>query len=121
MECFGPSQRCQREPRCEHACELRVQAARAFDANRFTCRTCRHWSQRYPKNTGLGECLRVSVIFFQKTKEREGYAALSVPIGMRESNAPVREQPFPTLNTVSDFGCSGYERKTDNEKGNRPA
>lgn len=115
--CFGETGSCRRTVPCQHACELRVQVAHGvafagplFDANRHTCRTCRHWEQRYPQNSGLGACLRVSVMFWEKNEERDGYVSLSVPMGMRESNPPLREEPFPTLNTVQDFGCTGYER-----------
>ena len=80
-----------------------------YPSNNYSCRTCRHWDQRFPQNTGLGECLRVSVTMFDAFQGERAAVALSVPTGMRECNPPSREEAFPVLRTVQDFGCVGYE------------
>jgi hypothetical protein len=75
------------------------------------CKTCRHWDARFPQNPALGYCGRLSVILFDARGDREGAVALMVPAGWADSNPPTREQPFPMLRTVADFGCIAHEPK----------
>lgn len=67
------------------------------DTVTVSCRTCRHWDQRYAENRELGVCLKMGVLM---------YGAEAAIVLREDDGAPTTD--VQAVRTVAGFACIGH-------------